>query len=163
MGKQHSCWKILENAGIDTTDREIIVRREISQEGNNRAYINSQLVPLSLVLRLGGQLVDIHGQHAQQDLLTPSSHLGFLDQCADIGFLLNQYSDKYQTLKELEKKLSLQDDTERNRLQRMDFLNYQIKEIQQLELDPEADGVAGGRKISTGQCGKPANPQQFGI
>ena len=140
-GKQHSCWEILEEAGIDTADREIIVRREISQEGNNRAYINSQLAPLSLVLRLGSRLVDIHGQHAQQDLLTPSSHLGFLDQFADIGFLSKKYSDRYQTLKELEKKLSVQDDSEKNRLQRLDFLNFQIKEIEQLELNPEVDGL----------------------
>lgn len=139
--QHHPCWEMLENAGIDISDREIIVRREISQNGNNRVYVNSQLVPLSLVVKLGSLLIDIHGQHAQQDLLTQGSHLGFLDQYADIRNLLEQYLEKYRALKDLEKKISQLDDSERNRLQRLDLLNFQIDEIEQLALDPVNDGL----------------------
>ena len=144
--EQHSSWEILKNAGIEISDREIIVRREISQGGNNRAYVNSRLVPLSLVAQLGSRLIDIHGQHAQQDLLTPGSHMGFLDRYAGIGNLLEEYRERYRTLKAIEKKLSLLDDSERSRLQRLDLLNFQINEIEQLKLDPETDGLLEDEK-----------------
>jgi DNA repair protein RecN (Recombination protein N) len=142
----HSCWEMLEDAGIDISDREIIIRREISQGGNNRAYVNSRLVPLSLVLQLGVLLIDIHGQHAQQDLLTPGSHLGFLDRYAENGTLLKEYSEEHRTLQSIEMKLSQLENSERNRLQRLDLLNFQINEIEQLELDPGADGLLENEK-----------------
>ena len=137
---KHSCWNILQAAGIDTSDQEIIIRREITQEGSNRSYVNSRLVPLSLVSQLGSSLVDIHGQHAQQDLLTPNYHLGFLDRYAGIDKELRRYLELYRAWQETRKKLARLEDSERNRLQRLDLLKFQISEIEQLNLDPETDG-----------------------
>lgn len=135
----HKCWKILEDAGITASDREIIIRREISLGGNNRAYINSRLVPLSLVVEMGSRLIDIHGQHTQQGLLAPGSHLGFLDLYAGNRRLLAEYSDKYRKLRSLDRDLERLDESERTRLQRLDLLNFQINEIEHLNLDTEAD------------------------
>lgn len=137
----HHSWKILREAGIEAEGGEIIIRRELSTNGVNRAYVNSRLVPLATVAALGIRLIDIHGQHAQQELLTPASHLSYLDRFAENDALLAEYSAAYSELKSLEERLTGLEESERNRLQRMDLLNFQIREIEELHLDPESDSA----------------------
>ena len=59
---------------------EILVRREVNSSGRSRAFVNGSLVTTAELRILGGALLDLHGQHAHQQLLNPGSHIDLLDE-----------------------------------------------------------------------------------
>src|SRR5216110_2389251 len=63
----------LDRLGLDSEGPEVIIKREISNDGRNRVYINNQPSSLAALKELAPSLLDIHGQHEQQTLLDPSS------------------------------------------------------------------------------------------
>jgi len=69
----------LERRGLDTESSEVIIRREISSDGRNRVFINSQPSTVSALKELAPSLLDIHGQHDQQTLMDSSSQLDLID------------------------------------------------------------------------------------
>ena len=66
--------------GIEIEDEMIVLRREISKSGKSVCRINGKLVTISTLREIGGTLVDIHGQHENQELMDESKHLSLLDQ-----------------------------------------------------------------------------------
>jgi DNA repair protein RecN (Recombination protein N) len=69
----------LEEAGIETADDALLLKRVLTPEGTSKALVNDQAVSLSLLKSLGDQLVEIHGQHGQRDLTDMSIHRNLLD------------------------------------------------------------------------------------
>jgi len=76
--KTSEVWGILKDADIDAED-EIILRRSLTADGRSKAFINDQSVSMRLLAQVGGALVDIYGQFAAQELLSPSTHRVLLD------------------------------------------------------------------------------------
>src|SRR5687768_4725330 len=72
-----------ELLGIAETD--VIVRRILSRSGRHRIYLNGNLIPLHTLQRLAGTLVDIHGQHDQQSLLSEKRQMELLDAFGDLA------------------------------------------------------------------------------
>ncbi len=70
---------ILEEQGIGSEDGLLILRREVAAEGRNRAWVNGSAATAAVVGRLGGLLVDLHGQHEHQSLLRPADQREILD------------------------------------------------------------------------------------
>src|SRR5437773_8353993 len=68
---------IFENGG-----QELLVRREITQQGRSRAFVNGELTTAGALKDLASSLIELHGQHEHQTLLDPATHLGMLDAFA---------------------------------------------------------------------------------
>jgi DNA repair protein RecN (Recombination protein N) len=134
--------QIFDEAGIDfeTADlAELIVRRELSATGKNRIFVNNQLVTQSFLKRIGGFLVDIHGQGEQQTLFDPKTHLEMLDEYAALFEQRREIAAKYRhwqiVLRELE---SLRLD-ETQKLQLIDILGFQVDELNKANLQAGED------------------------
>ncbi len=72
--------------------QDIIVRRMLSRSGRNRNFLNGQLAPLQTIQDIGPQLVDIHGQHDQQSLLSPKTQLKLLDAFGNLEDVVGSLS-----------------------------------------------------------------------
>ena len=127
--------EIFEQQGLDMTD-ELIIRREIFQNGRSISRINGQMVNLSVLRSVGQHLVDIHGQHDQEDLMRPQLHISMLDEFGDEVFfkLKADYQQAFDQYRQLRKQvITIQKNQEENKA-RIDMLEYQIAEIEAANL-----------------------------
>lgn len=124
----------LDENGIDCEDGVLIINRTLSREGKNVCRINSAPVTVSMLREIGGELIDIHGQHDNQSLLSPEKHCGFVDSFAGNADLITDYREKYGRLCEIRSKLKKLTTDESSKSQRIDFLTYQIDELEKAEI-----------------------------
>jgi DNA repair protein RecN (Recombination protein N) len=115
---------------------EIVVRRILARSGKNRIYLNGQLAPLQMIQDIGQQLVDIHGQHDQQSLLSPKTQLKLLDAFGGLQDIVTRYQEKYREW--VEKKTDLVEFLQklRNQANQQDILRYQYDELGKMQLQP---------------------------
>jgi DNA repair protein RecN (Recombination protein N) len=133
---------LFDEAGLETEEidfSELIVRRELSATGKNRIFVNNQMVTQSFLKKIGGFLVDIHGQGEQQTLFDPRTHLEMLDDYAALGDLRRSLADKYRSWQAVEKELNSLRDDETQKLQLVDILRFQIDEISRANLQTGED------------------------
>ena len=124
---------------IGQNESELILRRVLSRSGRHRAYVNGSLCPQRELEELGGNLVDIHGQHEQQSLLAIAKQLDALDAFGRLFELRGRYEQTYQGWKELRMQLdALQSDVV-DRTRREDMLRFQDREIEQAGLLPDEE------------------------
>lgn len=119
---------------------QIIIQRENAVTGKAIAKINGELVPVNKVKEIYPLLLDIHGQHNNQNLLNPENHLAYLDSYANLSDSpeYRKYTRLYRELKNRELKLSgLTRNNEREKI--IDFLAYQIKEIKDMRVSEEEE------------------------
>lgn len=126
--------KFLDENGIDCEDGVLIINRTLSREGKNVCRINGAPVTVSMLRKIGGELIDIHGQHDNQSLLSPEKHCGFVDSFAGNADLITDYREKYGRLCEIRSKLKKLTTDESSKSQRIDFLTYQIDELEKAEI-----------------------------
>lgn len=124
----------LDENGIDCEDGVLIINRTLSREGKNVCRINGAPVTVSMLREIGGELIDIHGQHDNQSLLSPEKHCGFVDSFAGNADLITDYREKYGRLCEIRSKLKKLTTDESSKSQRIDFLTYQIDELEKAEI-----------------------------
>lgn len=128
--------------GIEYEDW-IIISRETFQSGKSIAKVNGRSILLSQLKLLTETLLDIHGQHENQNLLDPSKHIFYLDYFGEnkIEEYLVKYKEVYRDLKEVENKIYELSGENGEREKRIDFLRYQIEEISNanLKLEEEED------------------------
>ena len=127
-------------------DPETVIHREVYLDGKNVCRVNGTLVTVSILRKLGVQLIDIHGQHDTASLFDENNHLALLDAFADNGILLQNYSEKYVLLSELEKQIQAMTMDEGEKLRRMETLRYQIEEISKANLQSGEDTVLEDRR-----------------
>jgi DNA repair protein RecN (Recombination protein N) len=125
---------LLEELSIQT-DEGLILRRVISPQGKTKAYVNDSPVSIQTLTNIGSSLIAIHGQHEHQALLRPESHLHILDAYASLVDRLRDFSRLYDRVNSLQGQLNTLRQSVRERAQREDLLNYQIREIN--EADPK--------------------------
>jgi DNA repair protein RecN (Recombination protein N) len=116
--------------------QEIIVRRMLSRSGKNRSYLNGQLASLQTIQDIGQQLVDIHGQHDQQSLLSPKTQLKLLDAFGNLEEVVARYQGMHREW--VEKKAALDEFLQklRDQANRQDILQYQYDELVKMQLQP---------------------------
>jgi len=136
---EHPAKSVLQQAGLGDGGDELLIRREISQTGTNKVFINNCLSTQSFLAELGALLADIHGQHDQQTLLQPRTHLEFLDAFGGNQMLLSETSRAYTEWKAIEGRLAAIRASEKERLQKIDTLRYQTQDIARLNLSPGLD------------------------
>lgn len=124
----------LDENGIDCEDGVLIINRTLSREGKNVCRINGAPVTVSMLREIGGELIDIHGQHDNQSLLSPEKHCGFVDSFAGNADLITDYREKYGRLCDIRSKLKKLTTDESSKSQRIDFLTYQIDELEKAEI-----------------------------
>lgn len=124
----------LDENGIDCEDGVLIINRTLSREGKNVCRINGAPVTVSMLREIGGELIDIHGQHDNQSLLSPEKHCSFVDSFAGNADLITDYREKYGRLCEIRSKLKKLTTDESSKSQRIDFLTYQIDELEKAEI-----------------------------
>ncbi|MDP3026020.1 MAG: DNA repair protein RecN [candidate division Zixibacteria bacterium] len=117
----------LSELGILCHENQLIIRREISNKGVSRCFMNDRLVTLANLKFIGDLLADLHGQHEHQSLLDSREHLTYLDNYAEAGDLLARAGDDYFRLK---KKLE-----ELEELKRIDKVSREKKELYQFQLN----------------------------
>jgi DNA repair protein RecN (Recombination protein N) len=91
----------LKEEGLDSEEKECIIRRVLSKDGRSRAYINGHLVPLTQIKELGERLLNIHGQHQHQSLLKSEYQRLLLDEYANHAELSHAVKTNYLTLQHL--------------------------------------------------------------
>lgn len=129
-------------------DPETVIQREIYLDGKNVCRVNGSLVSVSILRKLGIQLINIHGQHDSASLFDEDNHLTFLDAFADNEGLRQDYGEKYAAVAKLRREIDALTMDEGEKLRRMETLKYQIAEIEKAELEPgEDEALEERRKI----------------
>ena len=131
--------------GVDY-DSETIIQREIYLDGKNVCRVNGTLVTVSILRKLGIQLINIHGQHDSASLFDENNHLQFLDDFAVNGDIRQQYSAAYETVAKLRREIDSLTMDESEKLRRMETLRFQIEEISKAELEAGEDDVLEARR-----------------
>jgi|SRR5579871_259618 len=129
--------RLLDPAGIEIEEGELLIEREIQAEGKSRAWLGSRPVAVSLLRELAPQLADIHGQHDQQLLFDPENQREMLDAFAGAGPQLDHIAEVYRQWRAAEAELEDLENTEQEKLRLVDLWSFQRKEI-------EAAGLAAG-------------------
>lgn len=122
-----------EENGVEH-DGELVIHREIFLDGKNICRVNGVLVNVTVLRKLGVQLINIHGQHDSASLFDEENHLHFLDSFADNESLRQSYSEKYRTVSDLRHQIQRMTMDEGEKLRRMETLRYQIEEISRASL-----------------------------
>ena len=132
--------EIFDEQGIDLGD-EIIIRREILQNGRSVSRVNGQMVNLSVLRAIGQHLVDIHGQHDQEELMRPQLHIQMLDEFGDADFLeLKQaYQTNFDAYRKMRKQLLEIKKNQEEHKARIEMLEFQMAEIESAALQPGED------------------------
>ncbi len=139
---------ILADNDIDAEDDEIIITRQLTKEGKSSARINGMAVTLNILREISDCLINIHGQHDNQALLTPARHVAFLDAYAGNEEYINLYKEILREKHSIEKKLASFEMDEKEKMQKIDLLEYQVNEIKKASLvKGEDDDLREQREI----------------
>ncbi len=120
-------------------DSEVVIHREVYLDGKNVCRVNGVLVTVSILRKLGIQLINIHGQHDSASLFDENNHLVFLDAFAENEAIRIQYRSRYDAVIELRRQIQKMSMDEGEKLRRMETLRYQIEEISKADLQPGED------------------------
>lgn len=115
--------------------RECLLRRVISSDGRSRGFINGTAVPLSQLRELGQLLIQIHGQHAHQQLVKPEHQKSLLDAYAGESDLASKMAEHYRLWNQSCRDLATHQQQSQERLARAELLKYQLKEL--IEFNPQ--------------------------
>lgn len=132
--------QILSEQGIEVAD-ELIIRREILQNGRSVSRVNGQMVNLSVLKQIGQHLVDIHGQHDQEELMKVQHHIRLLDSFGEDEFwaLKDRYQTTFDAYRSLRKRVLEKQKNEQEHKARIEMLEYQIAEIEAAALQSGED------------------------
>lgn len=134
ISKNKKILEILNQLSISSDDETLIIRREIGASGKNKCIVNDNQITLSMLKQLGDLLTDIHGQHEHQSLLSPRNQLESLDSFAQLTKETAIFSKLYSEYKNLEEKIKKFESEKRERINKIDFISFQIKEIDDMKL-----------------------------
>lgn len=120
---------LLTEAGVEPCGEDLIIKRTLSASGTNRQFINGSPTTLSILKNLGDELIDLHGPHDHQSLLSPDKQLALLDSFARAGEQLAEYRQHFRQLQALVTEHAALNTAETAREQELDLLRHQINEI----------------------------------
>ena len=142
VGENPALTQILEENGIDVTE-ELIIRRDILQNGRSIGRINGQMVNLTTLRAIGQYLVDIHGQHDQEELMKPNMHIRMLDEFGNEQFadVKKHYQELFESYRQLRKRVVTKQKNEQEHKARIEMLEFQIAEIEAAALKAGEDQV----------------------
>lgn len=128
----------LSEAGLNADD-ELLIRRVIPIQGRSRIWINGSLSTSAVLVKISRDLLDISGQHEYQSLSDRQKQLGIVDELALDHKKTSRMVELYQLLAQAEKRLSSATLSERERIEKTDFLRFQLEELERAQLKPDED------------------------
>jgi len=133
--------KELKEMGIDVEDNEIIVQRRMESNGRGKAFVNGRRVPMTNLKEIMGTLVDIVGQHTHQMLLHKGNHIKLIDRSLNKEELLvkEKLIDTVSNYEETQKSLDKLLETKNNIKEKKDLYEYQLAEIEEVNLNINED------------------------
>ncbi len=147
VGENPALTQVLEENGIDVTE-ELIIRRDILQNGRSIGRINGQMVNLTTLRAVGQYLVDIHGQHDQEELMKPNMHIRMLDEFGNEQFtdVKKHYQELFESYRQLRKRVVTKQKNEQDHKARIEMLEFQIAEIEAAALKAGEDQVLNQKR-----------------
>ncbi|WP_350657164.1 DNA repair protein RecN [Psychrobacter sp. S1-30-MNA-CIBAN-0213] len=139
-------WFIQNERSLD--EPEILIRRQLSNSGRSKAWLNGTPVSLAELKSLGALLVNIHSQHAQQALLKPQFVVQWLDEMAQLTTLAAQTASSYQQYQRLKRQADEIASREAQRQDRIQLLQSQLADIAPLLAVDYADVEAEHEELS---------------
>jgi DNA repair protein RecN (Recombination protein N) len=135
---------LCDEAGVDLSDGFVILRREVNREGRNRAWINGSPATAGLIGKVGGALVDLHGQHEHQALLRAAPQRRIVDEfaaaiplAAEVRRAWGDYQSALADLAATRRQVA-------EMREKSDLLSRKIDEIESAELKPGEEGILAG-------------------
>lgn len=116
-------------------DGTLLISRVITAD-KNVCRVNNALTTVAVLRELGAELMNIHGQQDNRELLNSDTHISYIDAIADNNDLLNEYKVKFENLLSLQSKIKKMSGDKEEKARRIDILNYQIDEIEKAEINP---------------------------
>lgn len=140
--KNEDLWLDLSDLGIEPDElltTGLIIRREITNQGKNLIRVNGHLLNVGQLKQIGRHLVDIHGQNEHQALLDNTQHLPLIDQLGRAEFLQAKrtYQEAYDRYAQLRSQWLKSQKNEKDQLQRLNFLEFQLSEIENANLQED--------------------------
>jgi len=129
----------LEESGVEAGEGELLVKRSFSLGGSNRQFVNGSPVTLTLLKVIGDELVDLHGPHDHQSLLSPERQLALLDGFAHAEAAVAEYRECFRSLQDLVAEEESLRRAEMARAQELDLLRHQVNEISAARLQPNEE------------------------
>jgi len=129
---------ILQEMGIEAPDG-IIIKRVLSRSGKTKAYVNNSLVNIQSLNALGKVLVDVHGQHEHQSLLSAENQLNLLDHFGKLLGVREEVTKAYSDAESLSRKIESIKANARASEQKLELLQYQANEIESASLEDGED------------------------
>ncbi len=140
----------LIEAGVEPSTDDLIIKRTLSAAGNNRQFINGSPTTLSILKSIGDALVDLHGPHDHQSLLSADKQLDLLDSFARAEEQVEEYRKHFRQLQTLTAEHTALNTAETAREQELDLLRHQITEIDSANLvADEEDEIEKRYKLSS--------------
>jgi DNA repair protein RecN (Recombination protein N) len=131
--------RLLEPAGLELEEGELLIEREILSSGKSRAFVGSRPVAVSLLKELAPHLADIHGQHDQQLLFSTEAQRDMLDAFAGNRELLDRVAGIYTQWRGAAADLEELERSEQEKLRLLDLWSFQRKEIEGAAIEPDED------------------------
>ena len=139
---------LAENGVAPEEDGTLLLQREIGADGKNVCRVNGRPVTVAQLRRIGGELLNIHGQHDGQQLLDEEQHGAYLDRFGRTADALAAYQAEYRTMEKLRGEIRALQMDEAEKARRVDSLHFQIDELERAELVPgEEEELAGRRNL----------------
>jgi len=143
-----ACDARLAALGLPAAGAELVVRRTVQREGRSRAFINGALATASQLQQATRGLLDVSGQHEHVGLLDAALHLDLLDAHAALGPLRGEYAAAFAALAEAERGRAQLDSDESARVEKADWLRYQLDELVKADPQPgEDEKLAQERRV----------------
>ena len=155
LPETHPAWAVLTDQDIDFNVKEdLTLRRTVTTDGRSRAFVNDQPVSVKLLSRLGGLLLEVHGQHDGRGLLDATTHISLLDHFGDypqeLEAVRSAFVARQETKRELDALIALQAKAGEDR----EFLEHAIAELDRLDpRDGEDEKLADERRFLQGAEG----------
>jgi DNA repair protein RecN (Recombination protein N) len=124
---------------VDAEEGQLVVRRILSRSGRHRLFLNGSPATLTMLREVAADLIDISSQHEHQSLLRPAAARAALDACAGLGPLVAEAGLAWRRLADLRGELAHLRDAARERESRLDYLRFQLDEIDGLDPQPGED------------------------
>ena len=126
----------------------LLITRTIAAEGKSTCAVNGRPATAALLREIGKLLVDLHGQHENQLLMSADQHLAYLDRFGELAETREAYTAVYREWCRVKRELSSADMDDSEKARRLDLLRYQINEIEAAQLKPgEEEELAARRTL----------------
>jgi DNA repair protein RecN (Recombination protein N) len=127
---------LLKEHDLTLEDGELFLSRTITSDGRSRAYACGTMIPVAVLAAIGDELVDLHGQHEHQSLLRPDLQLDLLDGFAGQEAAVDTLGETVAALREAARELAELESGDRERERRLEFLRFEVAEIDAAGLTP---------------------------